>query len=101
DLTKRRLHRGVHDGRYKFARYFAPAHHHKPTDWETLNRMNDLELYDTHADPNELVNLANDPKQRATVMRLNKMVNALIDREIGIDDGREYPGPTEIYNQPA
>ena len=52
------------------------------------------------ADPNELVNLAKDSKQRATVMRLNKMVNALIDREIGTDDGREYPGPTELYNQP-
>ena len=103
DLSKRRLHRGVHDGRWKFARYFAPAHHHMPKDWKTLNRLNDLELYDTHADPTELVNLANDPKHRATVMRLNKMVNALSDREIGpgLDDGREYPGPTEMYNQPA
>lgn len=98
DLTKRRLHRGVHDGRYKFARYFAPAHHHTPKDWKTLDRLNDLELYDTQADPQELVNLAYDPKHRRTVLRLNTMVNALVAREVGIDDGREYPGPTEFYN---
>ncbi len=101
DLSKRRLHRGVHDGRYKFARYFAPAHHHIPADWETLARMNDLELYDTQADPNELVNLANDPKHRKTVLRLNAMTNALIAREVGVDNGSYYPGPTEAYNQPG
>ncbi len=101
DLTKRRLHRGVHDGRYKFARYFAPAQHHTPKDWKTLNRLNDLELYDTQADPEELVNLAYDPKHRRTVLRLNAMVNALVAREVGVDDGREYPGPTEFYNQAA
>ena len=99
DLTKRRLHRGVHDGRYKFARYFAPAHHHMPTDWNTLVRRNDLELYDVQADPQELVNLAYHPKYRRTVMRLNAMVNALVTREIGADDGREYPGPAEFYNR--
>ena len=63
--------------------------------------MNDLELYDTHADPGEIGNLAYDPKQKANVLRLNKMVNALVAREVGEDDGREYPGPTEMYNQPA
>lgn len=99
DLSKRRLHRGVHDGRWKFARYFAPAQHHTPTDWASLNRRNDLELYDTDADPNELNNLARRRDQRANVLRLNAMVNALIAREVGEDNGNEYPGPTEIYNQ--
>ncbi|MBI1198350.1 MAG: sulfatase-like hydrolase/transferase [Phenylobacterium sp.] len=98
DLSKRRLHRGVHDGRWKFARYFAPAQHHTPKDWETLNRLNDLELYDTQADPHEITNLAYDPAQRKNVLRLNAMVTDLIAREIGRDDGSEYPGPTSIYN---
>lgn len=101
DLSRRRLHRGVHDGRWKFARYFAPAQHHTPTDWETLSRLNDLELYDTEADPAELVNLASDPSQRENILRLNAMVNALIAREIGKDNGSEYPGDTAIYNQVA
>lgn len=101
DLSKRRLHRGVHDGRFKFARYFAPAHHHTPTTWKTLNTMNDLELYDTQNDPNEIVNLANDPAQRKNVLRLNAMVNALVASEVGVDDGHEYPGPTGLYNRPG
>ncbi len=99
DLKKRRLHRGVHDGRYKFARYFAPAEHHKPGDWQTLTAHNDLELYDTQADPNELVNLAADPDaHRELILRLNAMTNTLIDIEVGVDNGSEYPGPVELYN---
>src|SRR3546814_15318794 len=79
DLEKRRLHRGVHAGRWKFARYFAPAHHHTPREWKPLTARNDLELYDTHADPRELVHLAIDPGHHQTVMRLTAMVNALSD----------------------
>lgn len=101
DLTKRRLHRGVHDGRWKFARYFAPAQHHTPEDFETLCRLNDLELYDTEADPNEIVNLAADPSQRENILRLNAMVNDLIACEIGRDDGSEYPGDKSVFNQVA
>ncbi|WP_374573751.1 sulfatase-like hydrolase/transferase [Phenylobacterium sp.] len=97
DLTKRRLHRGVHDGRYKFARYFAPAEHHRPEDWETLAAHNDLELYDVEADPHEIVNLAADPAQKDNILRLNGMVNRLIDIEVGADDGREFPGDPAIY----
>ena len=99
DLTKRRLHRGVHDGRYKFARYFAPAEHHQPREWETLTRYNDLELYDTETDPDEIVNLAQEPgRYRAELLRLNAMTNALIDLEVGLDCGAEYSGPVEQYN---
>ncbi len=90
----------MHDGRWKFARYFAPAHHRQPQNWAELSANNDLELYDTHADPDEIVNLAARPEQRRNMSRLNAMVNALIAREVGTDDGSEYPGPTEIYNRP-
>jgi len=92
------LFRGVHDGRYKFARYFRPAEHHIPSDWDTLLKHNELELYDTQADPDELVNLAREPeKQRALITALNARTNALIEREIGVDDGASLPGPRALY----
>jgi arylsulfatase len=99
DLRLRRLFRGVHDGRYKFARYFAPAEHHTPLNWRQLTEHNDLELYDTANDPDEIHNLAANPtKHRDTILRLNGMVNALVVAEVGTDDGSEYPGETAQYN---
>lgn len=93
------LFRGIHDGRYKFARYFAPAEHHMPRDWETLVKHNQLELYDTQADPDELVNLAAKPEQqRELISKLNQRTNALIDLEVGADDGASLPGPRAMYN---
>lgn len=99
DLMLRRLHRGVHDGRYKFARYFAPAQHHIPRRWEDLVAYNDLELYDTVSDPDELNNLAWKPEaHKAVIQRLNEQTNALIASEIGVDNGAEYPGPAAQYS---
>jgi len=92
--------RGVFDGRYKFGRYFKITEHHEPRDWDTLVAHNDLELYDTQADPDEIVNLAFHPDaQKVRILELNAKVNALIDAEIGVDDGAMYPGPTELYNK--
>ncbi len=97
-LENRALFRGIHDGRYKFARYFAAADHHRPDDLATLRARNDLELYDTHADPDELNNLANQPEQhRVLIEQLNARLNALVEREVGADDGREHPGPGFLY----
>jgi arylsulfatase A-like enzyme len=94
----RGLIRGVFDGRYKFGRYFRLTEHHEPRDWEMLLAHNDLELYDTQADPDEIVNLAFRPaEQKARILELNAKVNALIDSEIGVDDGAMYPGPTAPY----
>lgn len=99
NLMLRRLHRGIHDGRYKFARYFAPAQHHNPKRWSDLIAYNDLELYDTLSDPDELNNLAWKPDtHKNIIMRLNEQTNMLIKTEIGIDNGAEYPGPVSQYN---
>ena len=94
----RGLIRGVFDGRYKFGRYFRLTEHHLPRDWETLLAHNDLELYDTHADPDELRNLAFHPEeQRGRILELNAKVNELIATEIGADDGAMYPGGAARY----
>jgi len=89
--------RGVFDGRYKFARYFNIRQHHIPNDWETLIAHNDLELYDTRTDPDEIVNLAANPAaRRDLILALNAKVNRLIAEEIGADDGSIFPGgPTQ------
>lgn len=98
DYEVRTLIRGVFDGRFKFGRYFNVAEHHRPADWDALLAHNDLELYDTTADPDELVNLAYRPEaHRDRIEALNAKVDALIDEEIGVDDGSIYPGPTAQY----
>lgn len=91
DLSKRRLHRGVFDGQYKFARYFAPGDHHLPASFDELKARNDLELYDLASDPNELANLAAKPDEsRSQLERLSAMTNTLIETEVGRDEGQEY-----------
>jgi hypothetical protein len=63
-----------------------------------LTQNNDLELYDTHNDPDELDNLAATPDpHKALLLSMNEKTNALIDHEIGEDNGGEFPGPTFLY----
>jgi arylsulfatase len=88
----RGLIRGVFDGRYKFGRYFRISEHHQPRDWETLLAHNDLELYDIEQDADEISNLAFSPEgQKARILELNAKVNALLESEVGVDDGSIYP----------
>lgn len=97
-IDDRAMLRGIHTGQYKFARYFAPAEHHVPTDWQTLTAYNDLELYDLTLDPHEVNNLAADPdSHRELILELNTRLSDLIKLEVGEDDGREFPGPREMY----
>lgn len=84
--------RGLYDGRYKFGRYFRPNQHHQPSDWKTLTRYNDLELYDTELDPDEMLNLAEDVAYRDLLMTLNGKLNRLLKTEAGKDDGSLMPG---------
>ncbi|MGB5950221.1 MAG: sulfatase-like hydrolase/transferase [Parvibaculum sp.] len=96
--TNRGLHRGVFDGRYKFARFFGLGEHHMPRDWETLRAHNDLALYDTATDPDELQNLALEPEaHKELILALNARTNALIETEVGRDEGQEFVGPGWLY----
>ncbi len=90
DLSKRGNIRIVFDGRYKFARYFAPLKHNTPKNLNELIRDNDLELFDLKNDPNEMINLAMDlDRNKELILRMNEKLNALIAQEVGKDVGHE------------
>ncbi len=98
NLSNRALHRGIFDGRYKFARYFAADSHHVPLSLEQLKKHNDLELYDTWHDPNEMQNLAQGEQvDWSLIASLNDQTNRLIEKEIGSDFGSEMLGPEFLY----
>jgi arylsulfatase len=93
DLMKRGAVRSVFDGRYTFSRYFSPKQHNRPTTMEELRRLNDLELFDTQADPDEMTNLAMQPQRHGALMlAMNDKLNRLIDAEVGEDRGQMLPG---------
>jgi arylsulfatase A-like enzyme len=80
--------RSITDERYKFSRYFSFRGFNTPATLEDLRGRNDLELYDLGNDPDEIVNLAYDfERHRDLIAAMNAKLNALIAREIGIDDG--------------
>lgn len=92
DFSKRGAIRSVFDGRHSFSRYFAPAEHHRPETIEDLTSRNDLELFDLHTDPDEAMNLAEDPVAAAPdILRMNALMNRLLDDEVGVDDGSFLP----------
>ncbi len=93
DLSKRGAIRAVYDGRYRFARYFSPKQHNRPTSVESLFSLNDVELYDVVRDPLERDNLALDRvKNAALIEAMNAKLNALIEKEVGEDVGQMLPG---------
>lgn len=84
--------RSIVDERYKFSRYFSFKEFNTPKTIEELKAKNDLELYDLQADPQELKNLAYDfDKNKELIWTMNLKLNALIEREIGKDDGSFLP----------
>ena len=98
DLSARGFMRGLVTDRYKFARYFSPREHHRPETLSELTARNDLELFDLETDPGETINLAaNGDVSDELIVALNAKLNALIDAEVGPDDGRDLPGPTFLW----
>lgn len=92
DLTPRGFISFAFDGRYKFARYYAPDNFNTPTTLEALLANNDIELFDLVTDPDEMHNLGLDVNSNgALILRMNDLLNSLIAREVGIDDGSFLP----------
>jgi arylsulfatase len=92
NLDKRGFLSFVFDGRYKFARYYAPTGFNRPQTLEQLLRNNDVQLFDLESDPEEIHNLALHPEQhRATILRMNSLLNDLMAKEVGVNDGHFLP----------
>lgn len=88
NLSKRGLLSFVFDGRYKFGRYYAPTAFNTPQTLEELFKNNDVQLFDLERDPDETHNLAVEPEQnRATLLRMNSLMNELIAKEVGVNNG--------------
>jgi arylsulfatase len=92
DLSKRGFLSFVFDGRYKFARYYAPAAFNAPQTLDQIFKYNDVQLFDLKEDPDELNNLAMDrEKNKDTILRMNALLNDLMTKEVGKNDGAVLP----------
>ena len=90
------------DGRYKFARYYAPSQFNTPRTLEEILAWNDLELFDLQVDPEEKNNLALDPRRNeALILRMNALLNKLIAREVGVNDGQFLPSAVRRKKAPT
>jgi arylsulfatase len=89
NLYKRGFLSFAYDGRYKFARYYAPTAFNTPRTLDEIFNNNDVQLFDLQNDPEETHNLALEPdKNRALILRMNELLNDLISKEVGVNDGQ-------------
>jgi arylsulfatase len=101
DLNKRGFLCFVLDGRYKFARYYAPNAFNAPKTLDQIFKYNDVQLFDLKDDPDEMHNLALDrEKNGETILRLNALLNDLMAREVGINDGKFLPEAVRPKGRP-
>jgi arylsulfatase len=101
DLSKRGFLAFAFDGRYKFGRYFAPNAFNAPKTLEQIFKYNDVQLFDLKDDPDEMHNLALDrEKNGETILRLNALLNDLMAREVGINDGKFLPAAVRPKKPP-
>jgi arylsulfatase len=92
DLNKRGFMSFVYDGRYKFARYYAPAGFNSPQTIDQIFKQNDVQLFDLKNDPDELHNLAVDPSSnKDLILQMNGLLNDLMAKEVGKNDGSFLP----------
>jgi arylsulfatase len=88
-LDKRGFLSFVFDGRYKFARFYAPTAFNTPQTMEEIFKSNDVQLFDLEKDAGEVDNLALAPeKNKELILRMNGLLNDMIAREVGVNDGR-------------
>lgn len=92
DFLNRVAIRSIWDGRYRFSRYFSPVRFNTPKSLEELFALNDIEVYDRHNDPEEMNNLALDPKKHGElIVALNQETNRRLAEEVGEDNGHFLP----------
>ena len=92
DLNKRGFLSFVFDGRYKFGRYYAPNAFNAPKTLEQIFKYNDVQLFDLKDDPAEMQNLALDrEKNGEMILRMNALLNDLMAKEVGANDGKFLP----------
>jgi arylsulfatase len=88
-LDKRGFLSFVFDGRYKFARFYAPNDFNTPQTMEEIFKHNDVQLFDLEKDAGEVNNLALTPeKNKELILRMNGVLNNSIAKEVGVNDGR-------------
>ncbi|MCP4381713.1 MAG: sulfatase-like hydrolase/transferase [Hyphomicrobiales bacterium] len=92
DMTGRGFISFVFDGRYKFARYYAPDDFNTPETLEALLAHNEIELFDLQTDPDEINNLGVDVEtHKDLILRMNTLLNRMIANEVGVNDGSFLP----------
>jgi arylsulfatase len=102
DMKKRGFVRGIVMPDYKFARYFSPLNFNLPNGIDDLYDNNDVELLLVGSDETENLAWPKGNNESAVTM-MNQKLNALIQHEIGNDDGSEtkkgYLGGVGVYDK--